>query len=53
MAQRIDRLRANYYNFYTDQSWGSASTYHLTFDSSRLPIPSIAHAIAALLPARQ
>lgn len=52
MAQKVDRLRANYYNFYTDLTWGCASTYHLTFDSSRLPIPAIARAIAALIAGR-
>lgn len=49
MAQKIDRLRANYYNFYTDLTWGEASTYHLTFDSSRLSIPAIASVIASIV----
>ncbi len=48
MAHKIDHLRANYYNFYTDLTWGEAATYHLTFDSSRLSIPAIASIIASI-----
>lgn len=35
-AEKINRLRANYYNFYTDKVWGAASSYDLTFDTSLL-----------------
>ncbi len=49
MARKIDRLRANYYNFYTDLTWGEAATYHMTFDSSRMPIPTIAQVIAKVV----
>lgn len=31
---RSDRKRANYYQHYTDWTWGAASTYHLSIDSS-------------------
>ena len=33
-AEKINRLRANYYNFYTDKTWGAASSYDLTLDTS-------------------
>lgn len=33
-AERINKLRANYYNFYTDKTWGAASSYDLTIDTS-------------------
>ncbi|MCH5318795.1 MAG: cytidylate kinase-like family protein [Paramuribaculum sp.] len=36
-AEKTNRLRANYYNFYTDKKWGAASSYDLTFDTSLLP----------------
>lgn len=36
-AEKINRLRANYYNFYTDKRWGAARSYDLTFDSSLIP----------------
>lgn len=35
-AEKINRLRANYYNFYTDKTWGAAGSYDLSFDTSRL-----------------
>lgn len=49
MAHKIDRLRANYYNFYTDLNWGEAATYHMSFDSSRMSIPAIARVIASVV----
>lgn len=33
---RVNRLRANYYNFYTDKTWGGAASYDLTFNTSLL-----------------
>jgi len=36
MAERTNKLRANYYNFYTDKRWGDARSYDLTLDSSLL-----------------
>lgn len=38
MAEKTNRLRANFYNFYTDKHWGEASTYDICFDSSTLPL---------------
>lgn len=38
---RINRLRANYYNFYTDKTWGAASSYDLTFNTSLLPMDQL------------
>lgn len=49
MARRINKLRANYYNFYTDKEWGHSSSYDLTFDSSRLPIDDIVEMIFTYL----
>lgn len=39
---RINRLRANYYNFYTDKTWGDARSYDLTVDSSSMPMERLA-----------
>ncbi len=41
MAERTNKLRANYYNFYTDKTWGDAASYDLTFDSSLLDMGQI------------
>ena len=36
MAEKKNKIRAAYYNFYTDKDWGDASSYDLTVDSSIL-----------------
>lgn len=36
LIEKKNRLRAEYYNFYTDKQWGEASSYDLTLDSSVL-----------------
>lgn len=45
-ARRTNRLRSAYYNFYTDKEWGDAASYHLTIDSSLMPIPRAAKLVA-------
>lgn len=40
-AAKINKLRSNYYNFYTDKTWGAASSYDLTFDTSLLNMDQI------------
>ncbi|MDE7397599.1 MAG: cytidylate kinase-like family protein [Muribaculum sp.] len=49
LAERTNKLRANYYNFYTDKTWGDASTYHLSVDSSVAPMERIVDMIIPLL----
>lgn len=46
MAEKTNRLRASYYNFYTDKEWGNRDSYDMTVDTSRLPIDDIADLIA-------
>lgn len=48
-ARRTNRLRAAYYNFYTDKQWGEASSYHLTIDSSVLPVQLAAKIVAEII----
>ena len=33
---QVDRMRASYYNYYTEQKWGEAANYHLCIESSSL-----------------
>lgn len=40
-AERTNKLRAGYYNFYTDKSWGAASSYDLTLDTSLMSMDSL------------
>ncbi len=51
-AQRINKLRANYYNFYTDKTWGAASSYDLTFDTSLMSMDDIVEVICDYLSRR-
>lgn len=46
MCRKINKLRASYYNFYTDRTWGAASTYDLTVNSALLPMDEIADLVA-------
>ncbi len=48
-AQRINKLRANYYNFYTDKTWGAASSYDLTFDTSLMAMDDIVEVIVTYI----
>lgn len=32
--KKTDKTRASYYNYYTDKTWGAATSYHLCLDSS-------------------
>ena len=49
LAEKTDKLRAAYYNFYTDKRWGDSATYDLTFDSSLMPMESICELIATYM----
>lgn len=51
-ARRINRLRADYYNFYTDKEWGKAESYDLCFDTSKLSIDDIVEIISDYLKRR-
>lgn len=46
MIRKINKIRAGYYNFYTDRTWGAAATYDLTVDSSLLPMDKLAQFVA-------
>ncbi len=48
-ARRINKLRANYYNFYTDKTWGASSSYDLTIDTSKMSMDDIVEVIVAYI----
>ncbi len=52
MAKRTNRWRADYYNFFTDKEWGHASSYDLTIDTSRMPMPKIVELVKSYLKLR-
>lgn len=49
LAEKQNRMRANYYNFYTDKRWGDAATYDLTLDTSLLSHEAIVEFIRTYL----
>ncbi len=51
-AAKINRLRSEYYNFYTDKTWGAASSYDMTVDTSLLSMDDIADIIITYLSKR-
>lgn len=52
LAEKTNKLRANYYNFYTDKRWGMASSYDLCLDSSLLPMEGIVDVVACYMERR-
>lgn len=48
-CEKSNKLRANFYNFYTDKTWGDASSYDLCFNASVLSLEDIAELVIAYL----
>lgn len=42
VAEKTNKLRAGFYNFYTDKRWGDSGSYDLTFNSSTMSLDDIA-----------
>ena len=45
--REIDRERAQYYRFYTGQTWGERTNYDLLVNTTNIPIPKLAELIGA------
>lgn len=45
LAEKTNKLRANFYNFYSEKRWGDARSYHLCIDSSTASTDEIADLI--------
>lgn len=52
LAAKKDKLRASYYNFYTDKTWGDAAGYDLSIDSSKLSTEAVTEFIVSYVKAR-
>lgn len=52
ILRKTNRLRADFYNFYTDKTWGATDSYDLTVDTSRLSPSAAVDVIAAYIAAR-
>lgn len=53
IAEKNNKLRAAYYNFYTDKKWGHASSYDLTFDSSKITVDHIVEIVRQYIAMRK
>lgn len=52
LAEKTDKSRAAYYNFYTEKKWGDSASYDLTFDSSKLSMDDICDIVALYITRR-
>ena len=41
IARKKDKLRANFYNYYTEKVWGSAASYDLSVDTTHLSVEEV------------
>lgn len=48
-AEKTNKLRAGFYNFYTDKRWGDSSGYDMTFNSSTMSLSDIAEMVIEYL----
>lgn len=51
-ANKVNRLRANYYNFYTDKAWGVSSSYNLSLDTSVMSMDDLVEVVVEYLKRR-
>lgn len=49
LMHKTDKSRAGYYNYYTDKTWGAASSYDLTINSSILGLDKTAEFIKTFI----
>ncbi len=49
VLRKTNKARAEFYNFYSDKTWGEASTYHMTFDTSKFSMDEIAEMVGKCL----
>lgn len=51
LIKEVDKDRASYYRYYTDQIWGETQNYDLCVDSSRIGVEGAAQVIRAFVEA--
>lgn len=45
LVKKADKMRASYYNFYSEKTWGSAESYHLCINTSHVGIEGAAQLV--------
>ncbi len=53
IVNKTDKVRANYYSFYSGQKWGYAQNYDLCIDSSKLSLEQAVELIEAYVKIKQ
>lgn len=51
LIKSVDKERANYYEYYTDQTWGDPAVFDLCLNVTRIPIPGAVKTIRAAVEA--
>jgi hypothetical protein len=46
---KMDKRRANYYNYHSGEKWGKATNYHLSVSSSHIGIDNTVDCIKAFI----
>ncbi|MFR2533831.1 MAG: AAA family ATPase [Clostridia bacterium] len=49
MIERIDKQRASYYAYYTEEKWGAKESYDLLIDTSKIGVEETIHLIENLV----
>lgn len=49
VSEKTNKLRSNFYNFYTDKRWGDSGSYDMTFNTSTMPLEEIADIITGYI----
>ncbi|MBO4965294.1 MAG: cytidylate kinase-like family protein [Muribaculaceae bacterium] len=49
LAEKQDKLRRNYYNYFTGRNWGEASVYNLCIDSTHLSVDEMADLVMTFI----
>ena len=49
IAEKTNKLRAGFYNFYTDKRWGDSGSYDITFNSSTMSLDDIVEMVVDYL----
>lgn len=53
LMRQVDKDRASYYKYYTDQIWGEAENYELCVDSSTIGVAGTVEVIKAYIAAKE
>ena len=53
LIKKVDKMRSSYYNFYSEKTWGSADSYQLCINTSKVGIEAAAQLVMNYIEAVQ